>query len=78
METLLNVNELGWNSSLFYSTKRGGNWYGLEMYFYRESGTNARKKKPRGEVLRTPGILRVHLRGSEYLTPGLDKHVIAP
>src|SRR5438309_9638052 len=27
--------------------------------------------KPRGEVLRTPGIARQHPRGSEYLTPGL-------
>src|SRR5258708_22389979 len=27
--------------------------------------------KPRGEVLRTPGILPRDPRGSEYLTPGL-------
>src|SRR5262249_24360083 len=32
-----------------------------------------RGKKPRGELLGTPGIMLVqHPRGSEYLTPGLD------
>ena len=29
------------------------------------------RSKPRGEVLRTPGIAWRHPRGSEYLTPGL-------
>src|SRR6266852_231054 len=29
------------------------------------------RRKPRGEVLRTPGIVRQHPRGLEYLTPGL-------
>src|SRR5438093_12917006 len=34
--------------------------------------------KPRGEVLRTPGMLTRYPRGSEYLTPGLAEDSIVP
>src|SRR5438105_3598052 len=34
--------------------------------------------KPRGEVLRTPGIARRYPRDSEYLTPGLVAVINSP
>src|SRR5207248_2529775 len=35
---------------------------------------NHQRGKPRGEVLRTSGFPGKHPRGSEYLTPGLERH----
>ena len=39
-----------------------------------DSGVVKNQCKPRGEVLRTPGIVQ-HPRGSEYLTPGLPGYL---